>query len=103
MNSLQDKILVSEFGMLNTSTPPDFFQNPGKDGKNIANNFKKRLRLENFQKTDPNSLEFDLIGVDPSFTNMIRRVLISEVPSMAIEKVFIFNNTSIIQVPTYPM
>ncbi len=42
-------------------------------------------------------LDFDLIGVDPSLANAFRRILISEVPSMAIEKVFIYNNTSIMQ------
>jgi DNA-directed RNA polymerase I and III subunit RPAC1 len=35
-------------------------------------------------------LEFDMIGLDPSLANAIRRILISEVPSMAIEKVSTF-------------
>lgn len=42
-------------------------------------------------------LEFDIIGCYPSIANAFRRLIISEVPSMAIEKVFIYNNTSIIQ------
>lgn len=42
-------------------------------------------------------IEFDLIGVDASIANAIRRVLIAEVPTVAIEHVYIFNNTSIIQ------
>lgn len=42
-------------------------------------------------------LEFDLIHCYPSFANAFRRLIISEVPSMAIEKVHIFNNTSIMQ------
>lgn len=42
-------------------------------------------------------LEFDLIHCHPSFANAFRRLIISEVPSMAIEKVEIYNNTSIIQ------
>jgi len=46
--SIQDKIVISEFSMLNTSTPPEFYGD-------------------------------------------------SDIPSMAIEKVFIYNNTSIIQ------
>lgn len=41
--------------------------------------------------------EFDMIGLDASIANAIRRVLIAEVPTMAIEKVHIYNNTSIIQ------
>jgi hypothetical protein len=43
---------------------------------------------------------FDLVGVDAAIANALRRVLIGEVPSMAIEHVFIHNNTSIIQVCT---
>ena len=43
-------------------------------------------------------MEFDLIGIDAAFANTIRRILISDVPSMAIEMVFIYNNTTIIQV-----
>ncbi|KAI4478970.1 hypothetical protein M0804_011432 [Polistes exclamans] len=42
-------------------------------------------------------LEFDLINCHSSFVNAIRRILLSEVPSMAIDKVFILNNTSLIQ------
>lgn len=44
-----------------------------------------------------NYLEFDLIGCDTSLANALRRVVISEVPTMAIETVFVMNNTSVIQ------
>ena len=43
-------------------------------------------------------MQFDLIGVDPAVANALRRILIAEVPTVAIEHVFIVNNTSIIQV-----
>jgi len=52
------------------------------------------------KRPTPNSvmdLEFDMIGLDPSLSNAIRRILMSEVPTMAIEKVYMYNNTSIIQ------
>jgi len=42
-------------------------------------------------------MEFDLVGVDASISNAFRRILIAEVPSMAIERVYISNNTSVIQ------
>ncbi|KAJ9079437.1 DNA-directed RNA polymerase core subunit rpc40, variant 2 [Entomophthora muscae] len=42
-------------------------------------------------------MEFDLVGVDASFANALRRILIAEVPTMAIENVYILNNTSVIQ------
>lgn len=41
--------------------------------------------------------EFDLVGVDASIANAVRRVLMAEVPTVAIEHVYIWNNTSIIQ------
>lgn len=43
-------------------------------------------------------MEFDLVGIDPSLANALRRILIAEVPTMAIEHVFIVNNTSIMPV-----
>lgn len=49
------------------------------------------------EKLDSLEMEFDLIGVTPAVANAFRRIMISEVPSMAIEKVYIYNNTSIIQ------
>lgn len=41
-------------------------------------------------------MEFDLIGCNVAIANAFRRLMLSEVPSMAIEKVMIYNNTSII-------
>uniref|UniRef100_A0A1B6DMY8 DNA-directed RNA polymerases I and III subunit RPAC1 n=2 Tax=Clastoptera arizonana TaxID=38151 RepID=A0A1B6DMY8_9HEMI len=42
-------------------------------------------------------MEFDIIGVHASIANAFRRILLSEVPSMAIEKVLVYNNTSLVQ------
>lgn len=42
-------------------------------------------------------MEFDMIGIHPFLANTFRRLMISDVPSMAIEKVYVYNNTSIIQ------
>lgn len=39
---------------------------------------------------------FDLIGVEPPLANALRRILISEIPTMAIENVSIYQNTSVI-------
>jgi DNA-directed RNA polymerase I and III subunit RPAC1 len=49
-------------------------------------------------KLDAEVMEFDLIGVDPAIANALRRILIAEVPTIAIEHVFVINNTSVIQV-----
>ena len=45
----------------------------------------------------PSTIEFDLIGVDASIANSLRRTLIAEVPTVAIESVYVYNNTSIMQ------
>ncbi|KAG4068149.1 hypothetical protein HA402_001574 [Bradysia odoriphaga] len=58
--------------------------------------FKKEFQITVVRKSSM-ELEFDLIHCYPSFANAFRRLIISEVPSMAIEKVHIFNNTSIMQ------
>ncbi len=45
-----------------------------------------------------NFLEFDIVGVDPAIVNALRRILIAEIPTVCIERVYMINNTSIIPV-----
>lgn len=64
--------------------------------------FKKQFQIVVVKTSynDPNTemfIEFDLIGCLPSIANAFRRLMLSEVPSIAIEKVYMYNNTSIIQ------
>ncbi|KAL0229414.1 hypothetical protein GEMRC1_014031 [Eukaryota sp. GEM-RC1] len=54
------------------------------------------LKIDIISETE-DTLCFDLIGVDVSFANALRRILLSEVSTMAIEHVIIHNNTSVIQ------
>ena len=42
-------------------------------------------------------LVFDMSGVDVAISNALRRILLSEVPTMAIEKVFITNNNGVLR------
>ncbi|GAA5856173.1 hypothetical protein JCM9279_000925 [Rhodotorula babjevae] len=58
--------------------------------------FRRNLRVQ-LNWLSPTALEFDLVGVDASVANAIRRVVIAEVPTVAIENVYIWNNTSIVQ------
>ncbi|XP_040577458.1 DNA-directed RNA polymerases I and III subunit RPAC1 [Lepeophtheirus salmonis] len=87
-----NKIILKEFELINTSTAPDLKKNQ----QDIRRDFKKKFKIEVVQKKDK-ELEFDIIGIDPSLANAYRRIMLSDVPSMAIEKVFIYNNTSIVQ------
>ena len=57
--------------------------------------FDKMTEIEIKSKTDE-ELVFDIKGVDPTIVNTLRRIMIAEVPTMAIETVMINQNTSII-------
>ena len=57
--------------------------------------FDKMTEIEIKSKTDE-ELVFDIRGVDPTIVNTLRRIMIAEVPTMAIETVMINQNTSII-------
>lgn len=58
--------------------------------------FKKRFQII-IVRYDGYEMEFDMIGIHPFLANTFRRLMLSDVPTMAIEKVHIYNNTSIIQ------
>ncbi|GBG91118.1 hypothetical protein CBR_g51921 [Chara braunii] len=68
----------------------------GVDNSLNMEEFQKNLRVE-VKKLTNEEMVFDLIGIDAAIANAFRRILIAEVPMMAIEKVYIANNTSIIQ------
>ena len=58
-------------------------------------NFRSALKI-NIQTATESFVEFDLLGIDASYANALRRIMLAEVPTMAIEDVFIMRNTSII-------
>lgn len=58
--------------------------------------FRDNLRVE-FHQNDDYETQFSLIGVDASIANAFRRILIAEIPTLAIETVYVNNNTSVIQ------
>ena len=56
----------------------------------------KNLKIHIVSLTE-DDIEFDLIGVDASIANALRRIMLAEIPTMAVEHVFIMQNNSIIQ------
>ncbi|RUS84277.1 hypothetical protein EGW08_007970 [Elysia chlorotica] len=58
--------------------------------------FEERFQIDIIKMSDTD-MEFDMVGVDAAIANAVRRVLLAEIPTMAIESVAILNNTSIIQ------
>lgn len=67
-----------------------------KSGEDFLSRFAQDFSMKILDQPSENELVFEMIGVDVSFANALRRTLISEIPTMAIETVFMWNNTSII-------
>jgi len=58
--------------------------------------FKRDFQVQ-FHTLTPTDASFSLIGLDASVANAFRRILIAEIPSLAIEWCYVSNNTSVIQ------
>ena len=67
-----------------------------KDGAEFISRLSKGLKLNVIDRPAKNELVFELIGVDVSFANALRRIMIAEVPTMALEHVYMWNNTGLI-------
>ncbi|KAJ4755134.1 DNA-directed RNA polymerase family protein [Rhynchospora pubera] len=65
----------------------------GIDNSTPLERFRKNFKVEVIRLTE-DEMEFDMIGIDAAIANAFRRILISEVPTMAIERVFMVDNTS---------
>lgn len=88
------EILPERVGSVaNTDFP---LHHPGENHAFSLTTLNEKLKVIITRLSDA-SCEFDLIGVDASIANAVRRVLMAEVPTVAIEHVYIWNNTSIIQ------
>lgn len=85
---------VTESGLKFQHVPAEL-QTP-MDGDEFLARFKASFSMRVIDRPSTNELVFEMIGVDVSFANALRRILIGEVPTMAIETVFIWDNTSII-------
>lgn len=57
--------------------------------------FKRGFKIE-ITKMSDELVEFDMIGIDPPLANAFRRILIAEVPTIAISNVTIYQNTGVI-------
>lgn len=66
--------------------------NTGKFTENMLKNM-----TVNIMSLDPETIVFEMIGIDTSIANALRRIMLAEVPTVAIEHVYISKNTSIIQ------
>lgn len=86
---------------VSTVTSANAYQALGVDNRWDFAGFSDQFQIK-INHLDELSMEFDVIGIDPAVANALRRILLSEVPTVAIEHVFMVDNTSIIQVRQRP-
>ncbi|KAI5120811.1 hypothetical protein M0805_003208 [Coniferiporia weirii] len=68
---------------------------PGEDHSWDLERFKQTLSVD-ITRLSQRSIELDVVGVDASIANAVRRTLIADVPTICIEAVYVWNNTSVI-------
>mmetsp|Transcript_25329 Transcript_25329/g.61004 ORF Transcript_25329/g.61004 Transcript_25329/m.61004 type:complete len:351 (-) Transcript_25329:213-1265(-) len=66
------------------------------DNSLTLESFKKKMKMQIIEESD-DKIVFDVIGIDAPLANALRRIMLAEVPKMAIETVNIYQNTSIMQ------
>eukprot|EP00934_Nitzschia_sp_Nitz4_P007495 Nitzschia sp. Nitz4//scaffold65_size103378//82391//86634//NITZ4_004480-RA/size103378-processed-gene-0.36-mRNA-1//1//CDS//3329556282//7485//frame0 len=66
-----------------------------KDGEEFLARFREGFEMNILENTE-NELVFEMIGCDTSFANALRRILLAEVPTVALESIYMWNNTSLI-------
>ena len=96
IEEIRTKVRLEEFEVVNSASSDYPGNYPGYNDAWNMKKFKNNFKIE-LVKLNKNEMEFDMVGIDASIANAFRRILIADVPSMAIEKVFVFNNTSIVQ------
>jgi DNA-directed RNA polymerase I and III subunit RPAC1 len=91
MSSKKQKIIkITKEGLKN-----NYIENYSDSQNWTPELFSKLTNIEIKSKTKE-ELVFDITGVDPTLVNTLRRIMIAEIPTMAIETVIINQNTSII-------
>ncbi|XP_072266149.1 DNA-directed RNA polymerases I and III subunit RPAC1 [Pyxicephalus adspersus] len=96
VEEMRTRVQLGEFSLRNVHST-DFPGNyPGYDDSWDMERFQRNFRMEAIKMED-DLLEFDMVGIDAALANAFRRILLAEVPTMAIEKVYVHKNTSIIQ------
>eukprot|EP00124_Ichthyophonus_hoferi_P004507 Ihof_evm1s506 gene=Ihof_evmTU1s506 len=96
IEKMRTRVVLSEDTVHYPSSSDFPYSIAGRDDSWNHEKFVKDFSV-NIVKIDGNDMEFDLVGVDASIANAFRRIALVEVPTMAIEHVYIMNNTSIMQ------
>lgn len=104
MGKLPEHLELQRTRVVCKSDAPIHTEGVHYSGAYAAMGVDNSLQLDSFckdfkvvvNKLTEDEMEFDMIGIDASLANAFRRILIAEVPTMAIEKVLVADNTSVI-------
>jgi DNA-directed RNA polymerase I and III subunit RPAC1 len=83
MEELKTKVTLHKDGISNSQS----YEHPATTGEDTSMNaFIQGMQIKILSLTDE-VIKFDIIGIEPALANALRRIMIAEVPTMAIEKV----------------
>lgn len=92
---LSNRVIMHRNRISNTGAMDVPGCNYGVDDAFEIERFRSKLQVS-VKHLDPEVMEFDMVGVDASIANALRRIMIAEVPTMAIKTAYFLNNTSTI-------
>ncbi|EER05233.1 DNA-directed RNA polymerases I and III 40 kDa polypeptide, putative [Perkinsus marinus ATCC 50983] len=84
-------------GPSNPQTADDsgVYASMGIDNSYDREEFQRRLKMK-VQRASDEVVEVDVVGIDPPIANALRRIMIAEIPTIAIEKCYVYQNTGVI-------
>ena len=71
------------------------FGSNDEEHKFTLQKFREEFKIKITEKRE-DYLEFEMEGISAAFANAFRRIILAEVPQMAIERVYFVQNTSVI-------
>ncbi|KAF5212762.1 DNA-directed RNA polymerase core subunit rpc40 [Clavispora lusitaniae] len=89
-------IVGIEYNRVTNTSSTDFPGHSAEDHAWDIEKFKRTFDID-IKYIAGRNANFDLRHIDTSIANAFRRIMIAEVPSVAAETVYVFNNTSVIQ------
>ncbi|CAF3462614.1 unnamed protein product [Rotaria socialis] len=95
MKNIRTRIKLEDTEILHTTSTNFPGNYSGYDDRLNLDEFRQNLQVQITSLNDTTT-EFDLIGIDAAIANAFRRILIAELPSMAIEKVHVTENSSVL-------
>lgn len=94
IKEIKTKVIIKNEGVDYTSTYEHPSAAPGLTDTSIEA-FERNLNIKIISKNEED-IKFDIKGIEPAMANALRRIMISEIPTVAIEKVNLWQNTSVI-------